>query len=191
MWGVELTNRVPKILVTAWLVLLPPAGLAQSESPDALLRLFKGDTLTTEMFPGESVEPPYRIEVWVDSAHGLHKEGAKAVIEDCLREDLRALGDVEFVHFLSPKKPRPSLRLRVWFSQMEKPDAYNCFDMTLAVVVGKVYQDNPLAEFVIDAYGLAGIAAQDLNALCQKIATRLDVKILAALRRMKSSSEPK
>jgi hypothetical protein len=58
-------------------------------------------------------------------------------------------------------------------------------------VVGKVYQDNPLTEYVIDAYGLAGIAAQNLNALSQKIATRLDVKILAALRRMKSSSEPK
>ncbi len=55
--------------------------------------------------------------------------------------------------------------------------------MTLAVVVGKVYQDNPLAEYIIDAYGLAGVALQDMEALCQKIATRLDVKILAGLRR--------
>ncbi len=58
-------------------------------------------------------------------------------------------------------------------------------------MVGKVYQDNLLAEYVINPYGLAGIVAQDLNALCQKIATRLYVKILAALRRMKSPSEPK
>lgn len=72
--GIELNSRVTRFFVTAWLVVLPAVTLAQSDSPDALLRLFKGNGLATEMLPGEPIKPPYIIEVWVDSAHGLRRE---------------------------------------------------------------------------------------------------------------------
>ncbi len=185
-----MVNRVPRFLVIA-LTLLPLISLAQSEQPDAILKFFRGNPVLEEFFPGETVKPPYEVEIWVNGVHGLNEPGTKRVIENYLGQDLGALGDVECVNFLSARTPRPSLRLRVWFSQLERPIPNDCFNMTLAVVVGKVNQDNPLAEYVIDAYGLAGIAPQDVGSLCQKIATRLDVNILARLRRMNSSSTNK
>ncbi len=180
----KLKNTGLKICVILFLALCPVSVMAQSVSPDALLRLFKGNALATEIFPGPPIRPPYIVEVWVDSVHGLHKQGSKILISNCLRQDLEALGDVKFVPFLSSRTPRPCLRLRVWFSQKERMEEYQCYDTTLAVVLSKVNQDNPLAEYIIDAYALAGIAPQDLNALSQEIATRLNVKMLSALRRM-------
>ncbi len=181
-------SKIPKISVIAFIMLFSSAIDAQPDSSDTFLRFFKGDPSLEEMFPGGSIRPPYKIEIWVESVHGLHEQGTKDIIENWLCQDLLALGDVEVGRFLGMTKSKSALRLRVWYSQLERPDLYECFDTTVAVVVGKILQDNPLAEIVIDTYSLAGIASRDLNTMCQKIATRLDVKILAHLRRTASSS---
>lgn len=181
-------SKVPEIVIVTFVVLLSSGIDAQPDSSEPVLRFFKGDPMLREMFPGEPVRPPYKIEIWVESAHGLHKQGTKNIIEDWLRQDLLALGDVEVGKFLSMPKSNSALRLRVWFSQLERPALYECYDITIAVVVGKIIPDNPLAEIVIDTYSLSGVASRDLNTLCQKIATRLDVKILADLRRTISTS---
>jgi hypothetical protein len=181
-------SKVPQIVIVTFIALLSSGIDARADSSEPLLRFFKGDPMLREMYPGEPVRPPYKIELWVESSHGLHKQGTKYIIQDWLRQDLMALGDVEVGRFLSATKSNSAIRLRVWFSQLEKPALYECYDITIAVVVGKIVPDNPLAEIVIDAYSLSGVASRDLNSLCQKIAARLDLKILADLRRTASSS---
>ena len=73
--------------------------------------------------------------------------------------------------------------MRVWFTKQEKPDPYNCFDMSVAVVIGKVDPEDPMKEIVIDSFALAGIANDNLFALCEKIIERLDLRILSQLRK--------
>ncbi len=138
------------------------------------------------MSADESVKPPYRIEVWVDAVYGPDEPGIKALIEDYLKEDLQALGDVEFVKALDQEKPPAMLRLRVWFSKL---DMISCFDLNLGVSVGKLDREKPAAEVVLDTYGLAGIEEREIELLCQTVVTRLDLKILSSLRRMKASSK--
>ncbi len=187
-----LSPRFPRLAILCaltglCLALVPVTVGAQSTPPELYFRSFGVDPDLREMFPGETVAPPYRIELWVASAHGLPGKGTKDIIEDYLRQDLRGLGDVEVVQFLSGE-PKSALRLRVWFSELEKPDPYDCFNITIAVVVGKISGQNRLAETVIDCYALAGVTERDLMALSQQIATRLDVKILAGLRKMSKES---
>ncbi|MBI5248611.1 MAG: hypothetical protein HY912_03880, partial [Desulfomonile tiedjei] len=110
--------------------------------------------------------------------------------EDCLREDLKALSDLEFVDVLGADKLPASLRLRVWFTQEEKPDEYECFDITIIVVVGKILKEDPRYEAVLDTYALAGVALRDLNHMCDKIALRFDEKILSVLKKIHNSPKP-
>jgi hypothetical protein len=133
--------------------------------------------------------PPYSMEVSVESVHGLPGEGIKDLLETCLRENLRSLGVVEFVDHPGTEKPPAQLRLRVWFTQKERPDEYECFDTTLVVMVSKILTEDPRYDAVLDTYALAGVAERDVNSMCNKIATRLDLKILSVLRKLRESAQ--
>lgn len=162
--------------------------LVLSASTTALARelVFRSSdlpALLTRIFPAHSIQPPFKIEVWVQSVYGLEAEGERIRLKDCLRQQLHALGDVQFVDFLSTLPTASALRMRVWFTKQEKPDPYNCFDITAAVVIGKIDPDNPMKEIVIDSFAVAGIADDNLFALCEKIVERLDLRILSQLRK--------
>jgi hypothetical protein len=178
--------KFPTVLSAVWLLLMPILACGQPRAPDAALGSSNIDSALREMSADESVKPPYRIEVWVVSVYGSDQPGTKTLIENYLQQDLQALGDVEFVDALDQKKPPAMLRLRVWFSKLEM---VSCFDMNLGVAVGKIDREKPAAELVLDTYGLAGIEEREIELLCQAIVTRLDLKILSSLRRMKTPSK--
>ena len=165
-------------IATAW-----SASPTEFPSPDNL------DFVLTQMFPPGSIMPPYKIEVWVASTSGESREGAKSLFEQCLKEYLRGVAQTESITFLSSEEPL--LRLRVWFTQPEGPEAGECYDTTFAVVVGKVDRKSPLSEIVLDAYSFAGIYERELNRICEKIVLRLDLKILSILRRIQSQTVQK
>ena len=76
----------------------------------------------------------------------------------------------------------------MWFSYTPKPDYYECFDTTVAAVIGRIRQDNPQEETVLDAFAVAGVALKDLNLLCSQISSRLDVNVLSALRKARKKT---
>jgi hypothetical protein len=178
--------KFPALLAAVWLILMPVMASGQAPAPVAASGPSSIDSILKDMTTGESVRPPYRIEVWVDSVYGSAQSGTKDLIKNFLKEDLQALGDVEFVDALDQNKAPAMLRLRVWFSGLEM---VSCFNITLGVVVGKIDRKKPAAEVVLDTYGLAGIEEREIELLCQQVVTRLDLKILSALRRMKTSSK--
>lgn len=185
-------KRTP-LLVTATFVMLfvtlefySGGASAWSAKPEEFPSPENLDFVLTQMFPPESIMLPYRIEVWVASTGGKSREGAKTLIEECLRENLRGLAQTEPVDFLSSEKAL--LRVRVWFTLPEGPEAGECYDTTLAVVVGKIDHANPLSEIVLDAYSFAGIYERQLSQMCEKIVLRLDLKILPVLRRIQSAA---
>ncbi len=173
-------------IAAALLFLLPTFACAQSTSPFTSAGSPSVASLLKEACVGESIEPPYRLELWVEPAYGPEDSGLKTLIENFLRDQLHALGDVEVVNALDQKKPLGRLRLRVRYSKLR---VIGCYDTLLGVVVGKIYRERPADELVLDVYGLAGIEGRELPLMCQKIVTRLDLNILSALRRMRSSSK--
>lgn len=176
-------RKFSAVAIAVWIAMWSVSGPATAESRELVFRSSDLPALLSHIFPANSVKPPFKIEVWVQSAYGLEAEGEKTRLKDCLRQQLRALGDVQFVDFLSSLPAASSLRMRVWFTKLEKPDPYNCFDMTVAVVIGKVDPEDPMKEIVIDSFALAGIANDNLFALCEKIVERLDLRILSQLRK--------
>jgi hypothetical protein len=178
--------KFPSLLAAVWLILMPALACGQAPAPQAAPRPSSIDSVLKELTAGESVQPPYRIEVWVEPVYGSGQSGTKDLIKNFLKEDLQALGDVEFVDALDQNKPPAMLRLRVWFTGLEM---VSCFNLTMGVVVGKIDRKNPAAEVVLDTYGLAGIEEREIELLCQTIVSRLDLKILSVLRRMKTSSK--
>ncbi|AFM27967.1 hypothetical protein [Desulfomonile tiedjei] len=162
------------------------AASAWSARPDEFPSPENLDYVLTQMFPPESIVPPYRIEVWVASTTGKSREGAKTLIEDCLKENLRGLARTEPVGFVSSENAL--LRIRVWFTQPEGPEAGECYDTTFAVVVGKIDHAHPLSEIVLDAYSFAGIYERQLYQICEKIILRLDLKVLSVLRSIESAT---
>lgn len=159
-----------------------PAFAQRGDFPDL-------ESLLRQTVPPESISPPYKIEVWIESVHGLPGRGTRDLLEDCLREELRALGDVEFVKFPHGEKQGAPFRLRVWFTELERPDQYECFDLTIAVVVERIFKGTPVTGTIIDSYALAGIKFRDLSSLCTEIVTRFDVRILSLLRKMGAESK--
>ncbi len=174
------------VVLAIWMGLCVLQGLAFAQSHELLFRSSDVDAMLREMFPPGSIKPPFKIEVWVQSAYGLEATGEKTRLKDCLREQLHAMGDVEFVDFLSKLPTASNLRMRVWFTKLEKPDAYDCFDTTIAVVIGKIVPEHPMAEVVLDSFAVAGVADKNLFSLCEEIVERLDLKILSVLRRLTS-----
>ena len=141
------------------------------------------DSFLRDICAQENIQPPYTISVWIAGIHGENREAITTLFESCLRENLKGLGDVRFVPAQSGGEHPAELRLRVWFSYTPKPDYYECFDTTIAAVVGRIRQDNPQEETVLDAFAVAGVAMKDLNLLCSQISSRLDVNVLSALRK--------
>lgn len=143
------------------------------------------DTFSRDMLSSGLGYPPYKIEISVKSVHGEREVGTADLLRDCLKENLSALGEVKFVEGSETEKSHPDLRLRVWFTEVQRPEGYEGFDMTVAVVVGKIMKGHPEYEAVLDAYSLAGIEERDLERLCNDIAVRLDLKVLSVLRAMR------
>jgi hypothetical protein len=181
--------KIAAVLFVITLGLFYDANDARSASPEAFPTPENLGFLLTQMFPPESIIAPYRIEVWVASTGGNRREGAKTLIEECLKEDLRGLAETEPVSFLSSEKAL--LRLRVWFTQSEGPEAGECYDTTFAVVVGKINPELPTSEVVLDAYSVAGKYENQLYQMCGKVALRLDLKILSVLRDIRSAAPQK
>lgn len=181
--GVSLMTLLAVAFVALLLGGYPTATHAQAaDSPDI-------ESLLRQTAPPESISPPYKIEVWIESVHGLPGRGIRDQLEDCLGEELRALGDVEFVKFPHGESQGAPFRLRVWFSELERPDEYECFDLTIAVVVGRIFKGMPVSEVVLDSYALAGMKFRDLSSLCTKIVGRFDVRVLSLLRKMGAKSK--
>jgi hypothetical protein len=175
------------VLLAVWLGLLlggdcaqPPAAEASGESSDLSLK---------EMLSEGLGYPPYRIAISVEGVHGLQRAGAQDLLEGCLKEDLKGLGDVEQVDVQGAGKPPAVLRITVRFTETLRPEGYECYDITMVAVVGKINKENPQYEAILDTYALAGIAETDLSDMCQKIVIRFDMKILSALRKMRQSSQ--
>jgi hypothetical protein len=180
-------NPLGALLLATWLGMLPGSSCVQSALAEPSQR--SSNSFQKEMLLEGLGSPPYRMEIWVESVHGLPAKGTKDLLEDCVRENLRALGNLEFVDGSGTEKRPPVLRVRIWFTQSERPDNYECFDTTLVVVVGKIMKQNQSYEAVLDTYALAGIADRDLNDMCSKIATRFDLKIISILRHMRQQSK--
>jgi hypothetical protein len=180
-------NPLGALLLATWLGMLPCTGCVQSAFAEPSQR--SSNSYLNEMLSEGLGSPPYRMEIWVESVQGLPAKGTKDLLEDCVRENLRALGNLEFVDGTDAEKRPPVLRVRIWFTQSERPDDYECYDTTLVVVVGKVMKEHQRYEAVLDTYALAGIADRDLNDLCSKIATRFDLKIISILRQMRHQSK--
>jgi hypothetical protein len=181
-------KTVRTLALAVWLGLFFWQGLATAQSHELLFRSSDLAAMLRELVPPGSIKPPFRIEVWVQPVYGLQAEGVKTRLKDCLREQLHALGDVEFVDFLSKLPTASTLRMRVWFTKLEKPDPYDCFDTTIAVVIGRIVPEQPMTEVVLDSFAVAGIADGNLFSLCQSIVERLDLQVLSVLRRMTSQS---
>lgn len=180
-------NSFRTMLLAAWVGLLLTGGCIRSawaESPRV-----SADAFTKEMLSRGLGYPPYRMEVSVQGAYGLRQVGTEDLLRDCLKEDLMSLGEVEFVEAIGSEKPPAVLRLRVWFTEEQRAEGYECFDITMVVVVGKIMNSDPKYEVVLDAYALAGVKERDLENLCNKIATRFDLKILSILRIMHKSAQ--
>ncbi|MBI5568930.1 MAG: hypothetical protein HY914_03205 [Desulfomonile tiedjei] len=141
------------------------------------------DSFLRDICSQETIEPPYAISVWIAGLHGEKREAITTLLETCLKENLRGLGDVRFVPAASGGDQPALLRLRVWFSYTPKPDYYECFDLTVAAVIGRIRPDNPQEETVLDAFAVAGVAMKDLNLLCEQISSRLNLNVLTALRK--------
>jgi hypothetical protein len=177
--GGNMKNTLGVLLLVAWLGMLPVTGCVQSALAEAPQR--SSNSYLNEMLSEGLGYPPYRMEIWVESVQGLPAKGTKDLLEDCVRENLRALGNLEFVDSMGTEKRPPVLRLRIWFTQSERPDDYECFDTTLVVVVGNIMKENQRYEAVLDTYALAGVAERDVDDMCRKIATRFDLKIISLL----------
>jgi len=147
------------------------------------------DRVTAELLRSGLGFPPYRMEVLVKSVYGRAQVGTKDLLGDCLREDLMALGTVKLVKGVESEIPPPVLRIRVFFTETPKVEEGECFDLTLVVVVGKIRKEDPRYEAVLDAYALAGVKERDLEGLCNKIASRFDLKILSVLRSQHQSTK--
>jgi hypothetical protein len=143
------------------------------------------DSFSREMLSAGLGYPPYKMEISVKSVHGTSESGTADLIRDYLTEDLKALGEVEFVKGVGEEKHPAVLRLRVWFTETPRPEAYEGYDLTIGVVVGKIMKTHPQYEAVLDAYALAGIKERDLEGMCNKIASRLDLRVLSVLREMR------
>lgn len=182
-----MNNTFQAVLIAAAAGLFLTGGCIQSawaESPQV-----SSDAFSKEMLSRGLGLPPYRMEISVQSAYGLRQIGTEDLLRDCLKENLMALGEVEFVEAVGSEKPPAVLRLRVWFTEEQRAEGYECFDITMVVVVGKIMKTDPKYEAVLDAYALAGVKERDLEGLCNKIATRFDLKILSDLRTMRQSSK--
>lgn len=187
----EISRVLLKVLMVLVVALGPlvAVGVARSEGLEAFPNPENLDSVLAQMFPPELLSPPYRIELWVSNSLGTGRRETQALLEDCLKRELKGLGEVEPVDFLSSEKA--TLRLRVWYSQAEGPDSGECFDTTLAVVVGKINREIPTSEIVLDAFSIAGISSRELDRMCEKIVLRLDLKILSILRNIRSSAHHK
>ena len=180
-------NPLGVLLLATWLGMLPSTGCVQSALAEPPQR--SSDSFLNEMLSEGLGYPPYRMEIWVESVHGLPAKGTKDLLENCVRENLRALGNLEFDDGMGSEKQPPVLRIRIWFTQSERPDDYECFDTTLVVAVGKIMKEDQRYEAVLDTYALAGIADRDVDDMCRKIASRFDLKILSILRHMHQPSK--
>lgn len=182
-------NRLHAVLLVTCLGLLLGGDGEQLSRAEA----FKdsSDVSLKEMLSEGVGYPPYRIELSVESVHGLHRAGTKDLLEGCLREDLKGLGQVEIVGVPGEGKPPATLRLRVRFTETLRPEEYECFDITVVAVVGKINKQFSQYEAVLDTYALAGIAERDLSDMCHKIVIHFDTKILSALRNMFQGSQEK
>lgn len=146
------------------------------------------EPLLNDMFSQGVGYPPFRMEVSVKNVHGPNTAGTNDLLKNCLLEDLRALGSVEFVGAPRRDEPPATLRLRVWFTQRLNPAENECFDTTVVVIVGKILERDPRYEAVLDTYTLSGVALRDWEGMCNKITMRFDLKILSVLKKMCESS---
>lgn len=181
MMGGNMKKSAKRLLPAVLPVLLIAGVCAHCASASSSL---VPDQLFLEEMLAEGIGyPPYTLEVSVASVHGPARAGTQDLLRDYLRENLKALGDLKFVDGLSAEKQPAKLRVRVWFTQLEEPTEYECFDTTLVVTVGKIRKDDTRYEAILDAYALAGVAVRDLERMCNKIAMRFDLKILSILRK--------
>ncbi len=178
--------RVTTVVLLLALGLFCTADAGWCVSPQEMPSPENLDFVIREMFPPESIMPPYKIELWVASTGGKGREGAKTLIRDCLAHDLKGLAETEPVNFVSSENAL--LRIRVWFTQSEGPEGGECYDTTFAVVVSKINRRQPASEVVLDAYSVAGKYEEQLYQMCGKVALRLDLKILSVLRSMRSGA---
>jgi hypothetical protein len=175
------------LLTAMWLGMLPCTFCVQCALAES--SQLSSDLIRKKMLLEQVGYPPYRIEISVESVEGLPAAGTKDLLEDCVRENLKALGNLEFADSTDSETRLAVLRVRIWFTQTERPDDYECFNTTVVVVVGKIMQEDPRCEAVLDTYALAGVAERDVDEMCRKIATRFDLKIISILRQIHHQSK--
>ena len=85
-------RKVSAVAIAVWIGILSLSSPAVAASRELIFRSSDLPALISQIFPANSVQPPFKIEVWVQSLYGLEAEGEKTRLKDCLRQQLRAPG---------------------------------------------------------------------------------------------------